>query len=200
MTESVAVVDTGCANIASVVFAFERLGVHAAVTSEASQIASASRVVLPGVGSAGAGMKGIRDLNLESVIKDLKCPVLGICLGMQMMATESAESNTDCLGIFETTVEKLSNAGGTVLPHMGWNTVDVKSQSKLFGGIPDSSRFYFVHSYALPVIPDTTASCMYGSTFSVAVERENFFGVQFHPERSGSTGSKLLENFVGIQL
>jgi glutamine amidotransferase len=200
MNSSVAIVNTGCANLASVEFAFERLGVQAEITSDASQIVSADRVVLPGVGSAGAGMNGIRDLNLEAVIRDLKVPVLGICLGMQMMAGRSVESRVECLGVFNATVEKLSQPDGLVLPHMGWNTIEALSECALFRDIPNGTRFYFVHSFALPVIAETKATCMYGDKFSAAVEKKNFFGVQFHPERSGPAGSKLLQNFLQIEL
>lgn len=193
------IVDTGVANISSVRFAFERLGCEPVQTADPQAIADADRVILPGVGTAMAGMRSIQEKGLADQIRNLQVPVLGICLGMQIMAEQSDEGHTPCLGIVPGTVSQLQVGDGDVLPHMGWNTVEASDGSRLFDGISASERFYFVHSYAMPVGPNTIATGRYGSEFAAAVSRDNFFGVQFHPERSGSAGARLLKNFLEIQ-
>ena len=200
MGQRIVIVNTGCANISSVRFALERLGVSVEVSSEDNVIKSADKVFLPGVGSAFAAMQSIEAKNLTATLQHLTQPVLGICLGMQLMVESSAESrdgNVKCLGLMPGRVERLK-AGDLRLPHMGWNTVKAQSDSPLFTGIPDDTYFYFVHSFAVPVYEHTLASCEYGQTFSAAIRHNNFFGVQFHPERSGEAGAQLLTNFVNL--
>ncbi|WP_414827917.1 imidazole glycerol phosphate synthase subunit HisH [Alteromonas sp. H39] len=200
MSQRIVIVNTGCANISSVRFALERLGVSVEVSSENSVITSADKVFLPGVGSAFAAMQSIEAKRLTDTLRQLTQPVLGVCLGMQLMVESSAESrdgNVNCLGLMPGRVERLQ-AGDLRLPHMGWNTVKSKPDSPLFTGIPDDTYFYFVHSFAVPVYERTLASCEYGQPFSAALEYNNYFGVQFHPERSGEAGAQLLTNFVNM--
>lgn len=200
MGQRIVIVNTGCANISSVRFALERLGVSVEVSSEDKVIKSADKVFLPGVGSAFAAMQSIEAKNLTATLQQLTQPVLGVCLGMQLMVESSAESrdgNVNCLGLMPGRVERLK-AGDLRLPHMGWNTVKAQSDSPLFTGIPDDTYFYFVHSFAVPVYERTLASCEYGQPFSAALEYKNYFGVQFHPERSGEAGAQLLTNFVNM--
>jgi glutamine amidotransferase len=193
------IVNTGCANIASVKFAFERIGAQVMVSDDPKTIATADKVVLPGVGAASAAMKSLEQKKLNSVLKTLTQPVLGVCLGMQMMVQSSAESRVgkvDCLSLMPGTVEKL-RANGLRLPHMGWNTIE-HSDDTLFKDIPQDTYFYFVHSFAVGDYEHTLARCEYGSVFSAAIQHNNFFGVQFHPERSGEAGSHLLTNFLTL--
>lgn len=200
MGQRIVIVNTGCANISSVRFALERLGVSVEVSSEDSVIKSADKVFLPGVGTASAAMQSIEAKQLTETLQQLTQPVLGVCLGMQLMVESSAESrdgNVNCLGLMPGRVERLK-AGDLRLPHMGWNTVKSKPDSPLFTGIPDDTYFYFVHSFAVPVYERTLASCEYGQAFSAALEYNNYFGVQFHPERSGEAGAQLLTNFVNM--
>lgn len=200
MGQRIVIVNTGCANISSVRFALERLGVSVEVSSVDKVIKSADKVFLPGVGSAFAAMQSIEAKNLTATLQQLTQPVLGVCLGMQLMVESSAESrdgNVNCLGLMPGRVERLK-AGDLRLPHMGWNTVKAQSDSPLFTGIPDDTYFYFVHSFAVPVYERTLASCEYGQPFSAALEYKNYFGVQFHPERSGEAGAQLLTNFVNM--
>lgn len=200
MGQRIVIVNTGCANISSVRFALERLGVSVEVSSEPGVIKSADKVFLPGVGTASAAMQSIEAKQLTVTLQQLTQPVLGVCLGMQLMVESSAESrdgSVTCLGLMPGRVERLQ-AGDLRLPHMGWNTVKSKPDSPLFTGIPDDTYFYFVHSFAVPVYERTLASCEYGQSFSAALEYNNFFGVQFHPERSGEAGAQLLTNFVNM--
>lgn len=196
--DNLVIVDTGTANISSVRFAFERLGCSPVQTADPELIAAAHRVILPGVGTAEAGMRSIRDKGLVEQLRQLTVPVLGICLGMQILAEQSDEGATTCLGIVPGTVKRLEVSDDQVLPHMGWNTVVPARNAALFEGIPANARFYFVHSYAMEVNPQTIASGTYGSEFAAAVSKDNFSGVQFHPERSGSAGARLLQNFLNL--
>ncbi|WP_369743810.1 imidazole glycerol phosphate synthase subunit HisH [Pseudidiomarina sp. PP-1MA] len=194
---SLVIVDTACANISSVRFAFERLGVSPLITADAAQINSADRVILPGVGTAAAAMRNLQRLELVDTLRQLQQPVLGICLGMQLLTTASAEGNVDCLGIIPTRTERLQ-AADLPLPHMGWNTVNGSADNPLLAGLPDASYFYFVHSFAVAVSAHTIASCHYGQTFAAMVRSGNFFGAQFHPERSGAAGATILKNFLEL--
>lgn len=197
------IVDTGCANISSVKFAIERLGIRVDVSDDTRQIAVADRVILPGVGSAPAAMASIANKKLNDCLKNLKQPVLGVCLGMQLMVDASQESalgktnNTPCLGLIPGQVNKML-VGDLRLPHMGWNQVSSVRHNPLFSGIDDGAYFYFVHGYAIDVYAHTLATCDYHQPFSAAINKDNFFGVQFHPERSSDAGAQLLKNFAEL--
>lgn len=201
--QDLVIVDTGCANIASVKYAFERLDASVTVSDNAAIIHSADKVLLPGVGSATAAMNSIKDKGLDKVITSLTQPVLGICLGMQLLSESSKETpvgsddelTVDCLSLIPTHVRHLQSKE-LVLPHMGWN--QVSSDHALFEGIPDNSYFYFVHSFCAPQSNYTIATSQYGEPFSAAIANDNFMGVQFHPERSGQAGSQLLKNFIQL--
>ena len=191
-----AIVDSGGANIASVRFALERLGVQSELTADLAIIRAAKRVILPGVGSAPEGMRRLRERGLVDCVRGLKQPVLGICLGMQLLFDSSAEGDTPSLGLIPGRVALLPESPGVTVPHMGWNTLDIKRSAPLLRGFDATTRFYFVHSFAGPVNEYTLASCEHGTAFAAVVQRGNFSGVQFHPERSGAAGARLLRNFV----
>lgn len=195
------IVDTGCANLASVKFAIERLGFKAIISDNIEQIKQADKVILPGVGSAKHAMANIIEKKLVTGLQQLTQPVLGFCLGMQLMAESSSETNeqanVDCLNLIPTQIEPL-NAQHLRLPHMGWNTLSQVSNHPIFTGIKQGDYFYFVHSFAAPLSDYTIAQCEYGSTFSAAIAKDNFIGCQFHPERSGKLGSKIIENFLTL--
>jgi len=191
-----AIVDSGGANIASVRFALERLGVQSELTADLAIIRAAKRVILPGVGSAPEGMRRLRERGLVDCVRGLKQPVLGICLGMQLLFDSSAEGDTPSLGLIPGRVALLPESPGVTVPHMGWNTLDIKRSAPLLRGFDATTRFYFVHSFAGPVNEFTLASCEHGTAFAAVVQRGNFSGVQFHPERSGAAGAQLLKNFL----
>ena len=191
-----AIVDSGGANIASVRFALERLGVRSELTADSAVIRCAERVILPGVGSAVEGMKRLQARGLVDCVRQLTQPVLGVCLGMQLLFDDSEEGPTKTLGLIPGTVALLPDSPGITVPHMGWNTVLTGKTVPLLDGIAKDARFYFVHSYAGPVNAFTLASCDHGRPFAAMVQRGNFSGVQFHPERSGAAGARLLQNFV----
>jgi glutamine amidotransferase len=191
-----AIVDSGGANIASVRFALERLGVQSELTADPAVIRSAERVILPGVGSAAEGMKRLQAKGLVECIRSLTQPVLGVCLGMQLLFEKSEEGNTPTLGLVPGDVARLPDSPGITVPHMGWNTVTTGRDVGLLEDIESEARFYFVHSFAAPVNAFTVASCRHGIPFAAIVQRANFSGVQFHPERSGTAGARLLQNFV----
>ncbi|MCM2679419.1 imidazole glycerol phosphate synthase subunit HisH [Echinimonas agarilytica] len=196
---NVVIVDTGCANVASVKYAIQRLGYEPTVSAEHDVIRAADKVLLPGVGSAGEAMKNLAERDLISFIPTLTQPVLGICLGMQLLAEWSDESHVDMLQVIPGTVKAMHGEDGLRLPHMGWNSITPVGINPLFKGIPTGTYFYFVHSFCLPVTDNVTAaSCEYGDIFSAAVCKENFYGVQFHPERSASAGALLLKNFLEL--
>ena len=192
-----AIVDSGGANIASVRFALERLGVQSELTADPAVIRSAERVILPGVGSAAEGMKRLRAKGLVECVRNLTQPVLGVCLGMQLLFEASEEDGgVETLGVIPGKVALLPSSPGITVPHMGWNTLTTGREPGLLDGIEAEARFYFVHSYAAPVDAFTIASCLHGTPFSAMVQRGNFSGAQFHPERSGPAGARLLQNFV----
>ena len=191
-----AIVDSGGANIASVRFALERLGVRSELTADPAVIRSAERVILPGVGAANEGMRKLQQRGLVECVRSLTQPVLGVCLGMQLLFESSEEGPTETLGIIPGVVSLLPDSPGIQVPHMGWNTVLTGKGAGLLDGIKSDARFYFVHSYAGPVNAFTVASCDHGTPFAAIVQRANFSGVQFHPERSGEAGARLLKNFV----
>jgi len=196
------IIDTGCANLSSVRFAFERLNANVLVSADFDVIRSAARVVLPGVGTAGAAMDVLKQKHLIELIKSLTQPVMGVCLGMQMLASLSnehggrSEQNITCLGLVPTDIGDLDSKG-LPLPHMGWNQIEV-SDHPLFVGIENGSYVYFVHSYRAPISEYTLASSTYGESFSAAIGKGNFFGVQFHPEKSAKVGAQILQNFLNM--
>ncbi|MEK9496894.1 imidazole glycerol phosphate synthase subunit HisH [Photorhabdus sp. P32] len=192
----VVILDTGCANLLSVAYAIRKLGYQPEISQEAATILAADKLLLPGVGTASAAMDQLKQRELIPLIKVLSQPVLGICLGMQLFAATSEESdNVTLLEIIDSPVQKMATHG-LPLPHMGWNQVLPKAGHPLFRGIEDHTYFYFVHSYAIPLNTYTIAQTEYGNTFSSAIAKDNFFGVQFHPERSGAAGARLLKNFL----
>ena len=192
----IVIIDSGGANIASVKFALERLGVESVLSSDADVIQNAERVILPGVGAAGAAMQKLNDYGLVDCIRNLKQPVLGICLGMQLLFSKSDEGDVDLLDIIDGRVSHFDKAQCDVVPHMGWNTVSFKNDHSITKGLPDGSYFYFVHSYRADVSDSTIGETDYGTPFSAIVAQDNFIGCQFHPERSGEVGAQLLKNFI----
>jgi len=193
---NVVVLDTGCANLNSVKSAIARHGYEPVVSREPEVVLRADKLFLPGVGTAQAAMEQLRERELIELIKACTQPVLGICLGMQLLGRHSEETHgVDLLGIIDRDVPKMTDFG-LPLPHMGWNRVYPKAGDRLFRGIEDGAYFYFVHSYAMSVNEHTIAQCHYGEAFTAAVRKDNFYGVQFHPERSGSAGAQLLKNFL----
>lgn len=188
------IIDTGCANLSSVRFAFERLGANAVVSDDATTILAADRVILPGVGSAQAAMVQLAERGLLEVLPQIEQPLLGICLGMQLLGESSEEGNTRLPGLLPFTTQRL-NVGDRPLPHMGWNTLEPVDHP-LFEGINKGDYVYFVHSYGVAEGSLTLANCEYGQRFSAAVGRGNIMGVQFHPERSGPVGARILKNFL----
>ena len=189
---SVAIIDYGAGNIQSIRFALERLGVSATLSSEPETIQSASHVIFPGVGEASSAMAKLKSTQLDKLIPELTQPVLGICLGMQLMCNSSEEGNTTGLGIFDTEVVRFSTTRN--VPHMGWN--EVKGSGVLFEKIPKGSHFYLVHSYYAKPNINTVGHCLYDINFAAAMAKNNFYGTQFHPEKSGTIGSQLLQNFL----
>jgi imidazole glycerol-phosphate synthase subunit HisH len=197
VTEAV-IIDSGGANLASLQFALERLGARAVVSSDARTIAASPRVLLPGVGSAADAMRRLRRSGLAELLPTLRQPVLGICLGMQLLFERSAEGATECLGVLPGAVRRLEAARGRPVPHMGWNQLADPREDPLLEGIEPGEYFYFVHGYAAPTSEVTLAEVHYGEALSAAVRRGNFWGTQFHPERSASAGARLLGNFLRL--
>jgi imidazole glycerol phosphate synthase, glutamine amidotransferase subunit len=191
----VAIAAYGAGNLASVVNALERLGANAVIATNANELLAADRVIFPGVGHATQAMTMLKERSLSEAIGDFKQPLLGICLGMQLLGKRSEEGNTTGIGALNFEVKRFDVS--LKIPHMGWNTIQ-EPRGKLFDGIPSETYFYFVHSYYVPVIPTATARCTYEFSFAAAVEQGNFFGVQFHPEKSGDAGMQLLENFLKL--
>jgi imidazole glycerol-phosphate synthase subunit HisH len=192
------IIDCGGANLASLQFAFERLGARTLVTADAAAIAAAARIVLPGVGSAKDAMQRLRKSSLAAILPTLTQPVLGICLGMQLLFDYSEEGGTDCLGILPGTVRRLEPARGRPVPHMGWNQIVPRHDDPLLAGIARNDYVYFVHSYAAALSKVTLATTDYGIAVSAVVRQGNFWGTQFHPERSAETGARILANFLKI--
>lgn len=190
MSEPLVIVDLGCGNIGSVAIALERFGTSPVVTSDAETIRSAARVILPGVGAAGYAMERIRSLGLAQLLRDLRQPVLGICLGMQLLFEASEEEDTLCLGLIPGRVRRLEPAPDRPVPHMGWSRLSVADES---AGLRDGDYVYFAHSYACDSGPHTVASADHGREIPALVRSGNFLGAQFHPERSGEAGARFLE-------
>ena len=192
----VVLVDAGGANIGSVYYALERLGVGARLSADAEVIAAADRVILPGVGAAPAGMRRLHELGLVEVVRSLTQPLLGICLGMQLLFESSEEGDVECLGLLPGRVRKMQARPGLRVPHMGWNRLQPLRNDPLLAGLEADASAYFVHSYCAPVTADTVAACTHGVEFAALVRRGHCQGAQFHPERSGAVGARLLGNFL----
>ena len=197
----VVLVDAGGSNIGSVRYALQRLGVDAELTGDAATIRAADRVILPGVGAAAVCMARLRELDLVDVLRTLDKPLLGVCVGVQLLFAHSEEDDTPCLGLLPGRVRKLHAAPGIRVPHMGWNTLQRRRGGSLVEGIADGDHAYFVHSYAAAVDDDCLCSSEHGQRFAAVVQRGNVAGAHFHPERSGAVGARLLKNFIeyGLQ-
>lgn len=195
-----AIVKYNAGNIRSVLFALERLGQPAVWTDDPDTLRSADRVIFPGVGEASSAMRYLRERGLDEVIRSLQQPVLGICLGLQLFCRHSEEGDTDCLGIFDVAVKKFTSSPERPLkvPHMGWNTL-YDLHGPLFESVQPDAYCYFVHSFFAEMSPRATAVCDYGGPFSAALQRDNFYAVQFHPEKSGETGQRILQNFLNLR-
>jgi len=191
----IAIIDYGAGNIRSVQNALTRVGVYSKLTNDPDELRSAEKVIFPGVGEASFAMEQLRKQELDFLIPSLKQPVLGICLGMQLLCNFSEEGSTKTLGVFDTTVKEFEPILN--VPHTGWNSCK-KLNSPLFDGISLEDDFYFVHSFYAELCSATVATCDYIFPFSAALQKDNFFGVQFHPEKSASIGSKLLQNFLAL--
>jgi glutamine amidotransferase len=197
--QDVVLVDAGGSNIGSLRYALQRFGVDAELSADSRRIRAATHVILPGVGAAAPGMQRLRDAGLTETIRDLTQPVLGVCLGMQLLFESSQESDTPCLGLIPGVVRRFPQADNLRIPHMGWNTLHAVRDSALFVEVAPASQVYFVHSYAALIGAHTLASTSYGEPFSAAVQRDNFYGMQFHPERSGPAGAQMLKNFLALR-
>ena len=191
----IAIIDYGAGNIQSIKFAVQRLGFEAVLSSNAEEIQNADKVIFPGVGEAGSAMRMLRSTGLDKLIPDLKQPVLGICLGMQLMCKSSEEGNTTGLGIFDAEVKKFN--ADLKVPQIGWNTI-TELEGKLFENVSAEEYVYLVHSYYVPECSDEIARTNYGVDYSTALNRNNFYGVQFHPEKSSKTGEQILMNFLNL--
>lgn len=194
----VAIIKYNAGNICSVDYALKRLGVDAVITADQDVLRAADKVIFPGVGEAGTTMNFLRASGMDQLIKDLRQPVLGICLGMQLMCRHSEEGNADCLGIFNTEVKRfISEKHEDKVPHMGWNTL-MQTNSRLFKGFTQEEYVYFVHSYYVPVNDCTAAVTDYILPFSAALHKDNYYATQFHPEKSGGVGERILMNFLTL--
>ena len=192
----VAIVKYNAGNTASVANALTRVGVEPLISDDAEVLRSADKVIFPGVGEASTAMAYLRDRRLDEIIRTLRQPVLGVCLGMQLLCASSEENETECLGLLPYRVRRFA-ANGIKVPHMGWNQIS-DLRGPLFVGVPEGAYVYFVHSYFVEDAKDTTAASVYGNKFSAALSYENFHAVQFHTEKSGSVGERILENFLNL--
>ncbi len=196
---NVAIIKYNAGNICSVDNALRRLGIEPLITADAEQIKKADYVIFPGQGEAGSTMKYLREHKLDILIKDLRQPVLGICIGMQLMCRHSEEGNTNCLGIFDTDVVRFRSEDKTIkVPQMGWNTI-TDTRGELFREFTEEEYVYFIHSYYVPLCPWTAAVTDYVQPYSSALQKDNFFATQFHPEKSGDVGARILENFFKLK-
>ena len=193
----IAIIDYKMGNLRSVENALKRLGAEFCVTADPDVIRAADKVLLPGVGNAAEAMHNLREAGLVEVIRSLRRPVLGICVGMQVMCRHSEEGDVECLNIFDSRVKRFTPAPDLKVPHMGWNQIG-NLESKLFKGLEGGSYVYFVHSYYPELCPDTIATSRHGVMFSAALKYENFYGTQFHPEKSGDVGERIIENFLKL--
>jgi imidazole glycerol-phosphate synthase subunit HisH len=193
-----AIIDSGGANIASLQFAVQRLGIESDLTTDPARLRSASHVLLPGVGAAADCMGRLRSAGLVDSIRALKQPMLGICVGMQLLFESSEEGDVSCLGLLPGRVRRFNDRNGLPVPHMGWNQLEFDRPSPLLNDIASGDYVYFVHSFAAPLSDLTLARTEYGDTFAAVVQRGNVYGAQFHPERSAKTGAQLLKNFLQL--
>ncbi|SBV36215.1 imidazole glycerol phosphate synthase, glutamine amidotransferase subunit with HisF [uncultured Stenotrophomonas sp.] len=193
---AVGLIDAGGANLGSVRYALERLGVEVRMVREPSALEGVQRVVLPGVGAAAEGMRRLHAQGLVQPLRGLQVPLMGICLGMQLLFERSEEGDVECLGLLPGIVRRLHPAVGVRVPHMGWNKLLALRESSLLDGVAAGSSAYFVHSYAAPVTSDTVAACHHGGLFTAVVQRGRLCGAQFHPERSAGPGARILRNFI----
>ena len=193
----IAIIDYKMGNLRSVENALKRLGAEFCVTADPDVIRAADKVLLPGVGNAAEAMHNLREAGLVEVIRSLRRPVLGICVGMQVMCRHSEEGDVECLNIFDSRVKRFTPAPDLKVPHMGWNQIG-NLESKLFKGLEGGSYVYFVHSYYPELCPDTIATSRHSVMFSAALKYENFYGTQFHPEKSGDVGERIIENFLKL--
>jgi glutamine amidotransferase len=191
----IAIVKYNAGNIKSVENALNRLGYEAIVTDDEELLRSAEKVIFPGVGEASSAMRYLQERGLDEVIRSLKQPVLGICLGLQLMCKHSEEGDTECLGIFSNSVLKFQ--GNFIIPHMGWNNF-IDTKGELLKGIIHDDDVYYVHSYYSDIQPETMGICDYNQSFSATIEKENFYAAQFHPEKSADIGEKILKNFLEL--
>lgn len=191
----VAIIKYNAGNVQSLTFALNRLGIEPVLTDDPAELAAADKVIFPGVGEASTAMNYLRKNQLDQVIRDLKQPFLGVCLGLQLMCKHSEENNTECLGIFDLNVKRFNDS--EKVPHMGWNTI-ASLKGPLFNGISEESYLYFVHSYYAETSDDTIATCGYANRFSAALHKNNYYAIQAHPEKSSTTGQKIIENFLAI--
>lgn len=198
---NIVIVKYNAGNIQSVLFALERLGVNATVTDDKEQLLSSDKIIFPGVGEASTAMNYLKDRQLDQVIKQAQQPLLGICLGMQLLCNYSEENNTDCLGVFNARVRRFNDNNSTTnklkIPQIGWNNIHTR-KNVLFKDIQDGSYCYFVHSYYAEINDNTIATTQYGIEFSCALNKDNFYGVQFHPEKSAEVGERILKNFLAL--
>ncbi len=192
----IAVIKYNAGNITSVQNALYQMGYNCLITDDPLAIRDADKVIFPGVGEASTAMKYLHDRKMDELITDLKQPVLGICLGLQLMCKSSEEGNTPCLGIFDAVVKRFPSKG--IVPHIGWNNVQPRTDSVLWQQISDTDDVYFVHSYYAECCQHTTCVCDYILPFSAVMQKDNFFATQFHPEKSGKVGAKILHNFLNI--
>lgn len=193
---NVKIIKYNAGNIQSVMFALERIGVQAEVTDDAEKILAADKIIFPGVGEASTAMHYLKQYKLDEVIKAAKQPLLGICLGLQLLCRHSEENNTECLGVFDAQVKKFASAE-LKIPQIGWNTI-YPVQNPLFKNVQENSYCYFVHSYYAELTAYTIATTTYANEFSCALNKNNFYGVQFHPEKSAGTGEQILKNFLAL--
>lgn len=192
---NIAIVKYNAGNVCSITNALNRLGIEPVITDNAEYLSTADKIIFPGVGEASSAMQYLKAHHLDNLIRDLKQPLLGICLGMQLLCRFSEENNTDCLGIFDLNVKKFSSP--LKIPQIGWNSIDNLS-SELFKGIDNDEYVYFVHSYYAEIGKNTIATTDYGITYSSALHKNNFYATQFHPEKSGIVGARIIENFINL--
>ena len=193
----IAIIDYKMGNLRSVENALRRLGADFCVTADAAVIRSADKVLLPGVGHCGEAMQNLRDAGLIPVLRQLRQPVLGICVGLQVLCRDSEEGDTECIGIFDSHVKRFTPAPGLKIPHMGWNTIDA-APGNFIDATCAGEYLYFVHSYYAPVCSHTVATCNYIAPFCAALQKDNFYATQFHPEKSGDVGERILQNFLKL--